>query len=65
MRALGVAPKAEIRVDAKIIHGDGWLKPGAGKTEWFKDYDCGHPGTGPFALYRRDYFNSAPSTRVQ
>ena len=32
-----------IKVDAKIIEGapDGWFKPGAGKTEWFKDHEHG------------------------
>jgi formylglycine-generating enzyme required for sulfatase activity len=32
-----------IKVDAKIIHGapDGWFKPGAGKSEWFKDHEHG------------------------
>ena len=35
--------EGRIKVDAKIIHGapDGWFKPGAGKTEWFKDYEDG------------------------
>ena len=37
------AEDGRIKVDAKIIHGapDGWFKPGAGKTEWFKDIDIG------------------------
>jgi formylglycine-generating enzyme required for sulfatase activity len=32
-----------IKVDAKIVHGapQGWFKPGAGKTEWFRDVDIG------------------------
>lgn len=35
--------EGRIKVDAKIIHGapKGWLRPGAGKTEWFKDLDVG------------------------
>jgi formylglycine-generating enzyme required for sulfatase activity len=35
--------EGRIKVDAKIIHGapHGWFKPGAGKTEWFKDFDVG------------------------
>ena len=37
------AGEGRIKVDAKIIHGapDGRFKPGAGKTEWFKDLDIG------------------------
>lgn len=32
-----------IMVAAKIVHGapDGWLKPGAGNSEWFKDHEYG------------------------
>src|ERR1700686_3377773 len=32
-----------IKIDAKVVHGapDGWFKPGAGKTEWFKDHEHG------------------------
>jgi formylglycine-generating enzyme required for sulfatase activity len=35
--------EGRIRMDAKFVHGapDGWFKPGAGKTEWFKDLDEG------------------------
>jgi hypothetical protein len=31
------------KVDAKIVHGapDCWFEPGAGKAEWFKDYEHG------------------------
>ena len=38
MRAEG-----RIKIDANFIHGapEGWFKPGAGKTEWFKDYEHG------------------------
>jgi formylglycine-generating enzyme required for sulfatase activity len=38
MRAEG-----RIKVDAKFIQGapSGWFKPGAGKTEWFKDHEAG------------------------
>jgi hypothetical protein len=37
MRAEG-----RIKVDAKFIQGapSGWFKPGAGKTEWFKDHEA-------------------------
>jgi formylglycine-generating enzyme required for sulfatase activity len=39
------APSAEgrVKVDARIVHGapDGLFKPGAGKTEWFKDHEHG------------------------
>lgn len=52
-----------IRIDAAIFHGDseaakaGWLKPGAGKIEWFKDLDIGPemvvvPGNLAFAIGR-------------
>ncbi|MDX2158727.1 MAG: SUMF1/EgtB/PvdO family nonheme iron enzyme [Hyphomicrobiaceae bacterium] len=36
-------PKDRIKVDALTTHGvsDGWFKPGAGKTEWFKDHAHG------------------------
>jgi formylglycine-generating enzyme required for sulfatase activity len=53
--------KAEgrIKVDARIFHGapNGWLKPGAGKAEWFKDVDTGPemvvvPAEPPFAIGR-------------
>jgi formylglycine-generating enzyme required for sulfatase activity len=32
-----------VRVDARTVHGapGGWFKPGAGKTEWFRDYEAG------------------------
>jgi formylglycine-generating enzyme required for sulfatase activity len=32
-----------IKINAKIVHGapEGWFKPGAGNTEWFKDHDHG------------------------
>ena len=32
-----------IFVDARIVqnHSGNWFKPGAGKTEWFKDLECG------------------------
>jgi formylglycine-generating enzyme required for sulfatase activity len=39
--------EGRIKVDATILHGDseaakaGWFKPGAGKSEWFKDLDNG------------------------
>jgi formylglycine-generating enzyme required for sulfatase activity len=35
--------EGRIRVDAMITHGapDGLFKPGAGKSEWFKDHDVG------------------------
>ena len=35
--------EGRIKVDAKIIHGapNGWFRPGAGQTEWFKDFDVG------------------------
>ena len=39
--------EGRIKVDVEIFHGDneavqdGWFKPGAGKTEWFKDLDTG------------------------
>jgi formylglycine-generating enzyme required for sulfatase activity len=39
--------EGRIKVDAAIFHGDsgaakgGWLKPGAGKSEWFKEYEHG------------------------
>lgn len=35
--------EGRIKIDVKVIHGapDGWFKPGAGKTEWFKDIDIG------------------------
>jgi formylglycine-generating enzyme required for sulfatase activity len=38
MRAEG-----RIKVDANFIYGapEGWFKPGAGKTEWFKDHEHG------------------------
>ncbi len=40
-----VEPRADdrIKIDASIYHGapDGWFKPGAGKSEWFKDHDAG------------------------
>jgi formylglycine-generating enzyme required for sulfatase activity len=43
LRAEQTRADGRIKVDAKIIHGapDGWFKPGAGKTEWFKDYEHG------------------------
>lgn len=55
--------EGRIKIDASIFHGDteaaraGWLKPGAGKTEWFKDLDIGPemvvvPGDPPFAIGR-------------
>jgi formylglycine-generating enzyme required for sulfatase activity len=38
-----VAQGDRIKVDAKIVHGapEGLFKPGAGRTEWFKDLDVG------------------------
>jgi hypothetical protein len=38
MRAEG-----RIKLDASIVHGapEGWFKPGAGKSEWFKDHERG------------------------
>ncbi len=35
--------EGRIKVEAKDIQGtpDGWFKPGAGKTEWFKDHEHG------------------------
>lgn len=35
--------EGRIKVDAKLVHGapDGWFKPGAGKSEWFKDNETG------------------------
>lgn len=35
--------EGRVKIDARIIHGapDGWFKPGAGTTEWFKDHDMG------------------------
>lgn len=35
--------EGRIKVDARIVHGvpDGWFRPGAGKAEWFKDYEWG------------------------
>jgi formylglycine-generating enzyme required for sulfatase activity len=37
------AAEGRIKVDAKIVLGapGGWLNPGAGKAEWFKDLDAG------------------------
>jgi hypothetical protein len=37
--------EGRIKLDASILHGapDGWFKPGAGKSEWFKDHELG-PG---------------------
>jgi formylglycine-generating enzyme required for sulfatase activity len=36
-------PEGRIKIDAAIIHGaqDGRFKPGAGKSEWFKDHELG------------------------
>jgi formylglycine-generating enzyme required for sulfatase activity len=35
--------EGRIKIDAFICHGatDGWFKPGAGKSEWFKDHQLG------------------------
>jgi formylglycine-generating enzyme required for sulfatase activity len=35
--------EGRIKVDAMFIEGapSGWFKPGAGKTEWFKDHEAG------------------------
>ena len=35
--------EGRIKVDARTVNGapDGWFKPGAGKTEWFKDHEHG------------------------
>lgn len=35
--------EGRIKLDASICHGapDGWFKPGAGKSEWFKDHELG------------------------
>jgi hypothetical protein len=40
----GYHREGRIKIDARwIVHGapDGWFKPGAGKTEWFKDHEHG------------------------
>jgi hypothetical protein len=56
MRAEG-----RIRVDANIVHGapQGWFKPGAGKTEWFKDHGHGPElvvvPAGEFSMGSTDY----------
>ena len=35
-------PSASLWIDAPVSNGkDGWFVPGAGKTEWFKDFDAG------------------------
>ena len=55
--------EGRIKVDAEMFHGDseaasdGWFKPGAGKTEWFKDLEAGPgmvvvPGDPAFAIGR-------------
>jgi formylglycine-generating enzyme required for sulfatase activity len=38
-----VGAKGPLKVDAMFIEGapSGWFKPGAGKTEWFKDHEHG------------------------
>jgi formylglycine-generating enzyme required for sulfatase activity len=35
--------KGRIKVDANFVYGapEGWFKPGAGKTEWFKEHEHG------------------------
>jgi hypothetical protein len=62
-RTAAFRAEGRIKVDAELIHGDseaardGWFKPGAGKTEWFKDLDAGPemvvlPGNPAFAIGR-------------
>jgi hypothetical protein len=62
-RVAAFRAEGRIKVDAEIFHGDsepardGWFKPGAGKTEWFKDLGAGPemvvvPGDPVFAIGR-------------
>ena len=62
--------EGRIKVDAKIIHGapDGWFKPGAGKTEWFKDIDIGPEmvvvPAGEFTMGSNDHDSEKPPHKV-
>jgi len=59
-----------IKVGAKIIHGapDGWFKPGAGKSEWFKDHEHGPEMVvvppGQFMMGSNDYDSEKPPHKV-
>ena len=62
--------QGRIKVDARIFHGDsngaryGWFKPGAGKSEWFKDLDISSEmvvvPAGTFMMGSTDYDNEMP-----
>src|SRR5262245_4350600 len=59
-----------VKVDAKIIHDapDGWLKPGAGKSEWFKDIDIAPEmvvvPSGSFTMGSNDHVSEQPPHKV-
>lgn len=68
--SFGHDAEGRIKVDARIVHGapEGWFKPGAGKTEWFKDLDAGPEMVvvpdGSFTMGSNDYDDEKPPHRV-
>jgi formylglycine-generating enzyme required for sulfatase activity len=62
--------EGRIKVDAEIIHGapDGWFKPGAGKSEWFKDIDIGPEmavvPAGSFTMGSNEFDSEKPPHKV-
>jgi len=69
-RQLQVGREGRIKIDAKIIHGapDGWFKPGAGKSEWFKDQEHGPEmvvvPAGEFMMGSNDHDSAKPPHKV-
>jgi formylglycine-generating enzyme required for sulfatase activity len=65
-----IRAEGRMRIDAKSIRGApyGWFKPGAGKTEWFKDHEHGPEmvvvPAGEFIMGSKDYGNEKPPHRV-
>jgi formylglycine-generating enzyme required for sulfatase activity len=62
--------EGRIKVDAMFIQGapQGWFKPGAGKTEWFKDHEHGPDmvvvPAGEFLMGSTDHANEQPVHNV-
>lgn len=63
--------EGRVRVDARTVHGapEDWFKPGAGKSEWFKDHDAGPEmvvvPAGSFTMGSNDYSDERPPHRVE